>query len=76
MGYLKMNQTMPFGEILEAIDNLSPDEQETLLNIVQRRIAALGRKRLVSEIQEARREFAEGQCKPTTVTDLMKEILS
>lgn len=71
-----VNQAIPFGEILEAIDNLSSDEQETLLDIVQHRIAARGRKKLVAEIQEARREFAEGQCKPTTVTDLMKEILS
>jgi hypothetical protein len=31
---------------------------------------------LAAEIQEARQEFAEGQCRPATADDLMKEILS
>jgi len=52
-----MEQLMPFREVLEAIDQLSLDEQETLLDIVQRRIAERGRKLLAAEIQEARQEF-------------------
>jgi len=67
---------MPFGDVLEAIDKLSLEEQETLLDIVQRRIAERGRKQLVAEIQEARREFAAGKHQPTTAGELMKEILS
>jgi hypothetical protein len=71
-----MEQLMPFGEVLEAIDQLSLDEQETLLDIVQRRIAERGRKLLAAEIQEARQEFAAGRRQPTTADELMKEILS
>ena len=71
-----MEQTLPFGEVLDAIDKLSQEEQETLLDIVQRRIAERGREMLAVEIQEARQEFAEGRCRPATVDDLMKEILS
>lgn len=63
-----------FGEVLEAVDKLSPDEQETLLLIVRRRLAEQGRKRLAQDIREAREEFAQGRCDPTTVEDLMKEI--
>jgi len=71
-----MEQTIPFGEVLDAIDRLSLEEQETLRDIVQRRIAERGRKMLAAEIQEARQEFAEGRCRPATADELMKEILS
>lgn len=71
-----MAQTMPFGEVLEAIDHLSLDEQETLRDILHRRIAEQGRRKLAAEIASARQEFAKGQCQPATADDLMKEILS
>ncbi len=71
-----MAQTMPFGEVLEVIDQLSLDEQETLIDILHRRLAERGRKQLVAEIEAAQQEFADGQCQPTTADDLMKEILS
>jgi hypothetical protein len=71
-----MEQTLPFGEVLDAIDKLSQEEQETLLDIVQRRIAERGRKLLTAEIQEARQEFAAGRCQSTTADELMTEILS
>lgn len=65
-----------FGEVLEAIGRLSPDEQETLLVIVRRRLAEQGRKTLAQDIRDAREEFAQGRCGPATVEDLMKEIRS
>ena len=71
-----MAQAMPFGEVLEVIDQLSLDEQETLIDILHRRLAERGRKQLVAEVAAARQEFAEGRCQPTTADDLVKEILS
>jgi len=71
-----MEQLVPFGEVLESIERLSLDEQETLMDIVQRRIAERSRKMLATEVQEARQEFAEGRCRPATAGELMKEILS
>ncbi len=71
-----MAQTMPFGEVLEVIDQLSLEEQETLIDILHRRMAERGRKQLVAEIEAARQEFAEGRCQAATADDLMKEILS
>ncbi|MEW6111834.1 MAG: hypothetical protein AB1664_06875 [Thermodesulfobacteriota bacterium] len=65
-----------FGEILDAVGRLSPDEQETLLVIVRHRLAEHGRKKLLQDIQEAREEFAQGRCDPITVEDLMKDICS
>ena len=67
---------MPFGDVLEAIDKLSLEEQETLMDIVQRRIAERSRKLLAAEIRDARQEFAENRSRRATADELMKEILS
>jgi hypothetical protein len=71
-----MERSLPFAEVLEAIDQLSSDEQETLVAIVHRCIAERGRKRLTTEIQEAQREFAQGLCRTSGVDELMDEVLS
>jgi hypothetical protein len=70
-----MAQQLPFGEVLEAADRLSEDEQEELIAILHRRLADAARQRLAAEVREARQEFAEGRCLPTTPDDLMREIL-
>ena len=62
--------------MLEAVDQLSADEQETLVEIVQRRIAERGRRQLGADVQEARREFGAGLCQPSNADELMNEILS
>ncbi len=57
-----MDRTQPFAEVLEAVDQLSSDEQETLVAIVQRRMAERGRMQLAADVQEAQGEFAAGLC--------------
>ena len=70
-----MSLTMPFGEVIEAADQLSPDEQQSLIDIVHRRLVQAGRQRLVHDVREARQEFAKGRCMPVTPDELMREIL-
>ena len=70
-----MEHTMLFGEVLEAIEKLSLEDQEALIGILRRRIVGRGRKTLAAEIEEARREFAEGRCQPATAEEVMKEIM-
>jgi len=64
-----------FGEVLEAADQLSPEEKEALIEVLQHRLLEERREQIFREIAAARREFQAGQCKPTTPGDLMKEIL-
>jgi hypothetical protein len=66
---------MPFGDVLEAIDQLSPEDQESLGGIVSRRVAERSRKQLALEMRDAHQEFADGRCQPTTTEELMNEIL-
>lgn len=69
-----MAQVMPFGEVLEAVDQLSLGEKEALIDVLNRRIIEARRDELVQDIEEANREFREGKALPTTPDDLMKEI--
>ena len=71
-----MDQQGHFGEVLEAVSTLSADEQMTLVDIVARRLAEEGRRRIVADVQEARKDFAEGRCDPTTIDKLRDEIFS
>jgi hypothetical protein len=70
-----MEKSTTFAEVLETVDRLSDEDQEVLVEIVRRRIAELGRKRLIGEALEAQREFTQGDCLPISADDLMSEIL-
>jgi hypothetical protein len=65
-----------FADIVEAADNLSVDEQETLLGILRRRIAERNRVELAREVAESRAEFASGRSQSVTVPQIMDEIRS
>ena len=70
-----MTHALPFGEVLEAADRLSEEEQAELIAILHRRVAYAARQRLAAEVQQARREFTDGHCLPATPEELMREIL-
>lgn len=71
-----MAEVLGFGEILEAADRLSEEEQETLLDVLQKRLAERRRGEIVEEVREARAEYERGDAHPTTPDELMREILS
>ncbi|MCE9525107.1 MAG: hypothetical protein K8R36_03525 [Planctomycetales bacterium] len=70
-----MKLEMPFGEVLDAADHLSLEEQQQLVEILNLRLAQAARARLVADVQEARAEFAAGQSVAVTPDELMREIL-
>ncbi len=70
-------QTMTlFGEVLEAADKLTLEEQVSLIDILHKRMIERHRAELAQDIEEARKEFREGHCQPATPTEIMEEILS
>ena len=71
-----MNAPLPFREVLDAFEQLTSDEQDSLIAIVQKRKAENARLRLIAEVEASRKEYQEGKCKTSSVDDLMKEILS
>ena len=71
-----MERKVRFGEILEEADRLPVEDQETLIEILKRRVRDRRRAAFAADIQEAQREFQEGSCRPATADELMREILS
>jgi hypothetical protein len=69
-----MSQALPFGDVLEAADHLSPEEQESLIAILRRRLAQAGRLRVAADVEESRQEFAQGKCRPATPDELLREM--
>ncbi|MEL6437670.1 MAG: hypothetical protein AAFQ80_00240 [Cyanobacteria bacterium J06621_8] len=65
-----------FGEILEAAEQLSLEDREDLIRILQHRLREQKRTDLVKDVAEAQQEFAQDKCTPITPEELMNEILS
>ena len=71
-----MSHATSFQDLLDAVELLSADEQETLVELVQHRVAERRRKRVAAEIADARTEFANDACQPVTPDELLSEIKS
>lgn len=72
-----MSQTMPiFADVVDAADRLSRDEKVALIEILNRRLADEGRRRVIEEARQAGKDFEAGLCKEVTVEELMREIRS
>lgn len=64
-----------FGNLLDAVEKLSLEDQEALVEILRKRTIDRRRSEIAAEAREALREHESGLSRPTTVEDLMKEIL-
>ena len=71
-----MSNEMTFNDVLESVDKLSLDEQETLTEVLRRRLIEHRREELAREIKDAGGEFQDGSSKPATSSEIMKEILA
>ena len=67
---------MSFNDVLDAVEKLPFEDQETLIALLERRRVARRRAALAKDAEEARREFQAGACRPQTQRALMEEILS
>lgn len=70
-----MNHIISLNEILEDAERLSLEEQETLLEILNRRITNRRRAELAKDIRDAQREFREGKTRTATPDELVNEIM-
>ena len=65
---------MTFSDVIDAIDRLSHDEQEALLDIVRRRMSEARRSRLIRAVREARRDYTAGEFRVVTPSELARDI--
>ncbi len=69
-----MQNMISFGEVVEAADRLSLDEQESLLDILYKRIIERRRAKLAQDIQDARIELQKGDYQPATPDEIMEKM--
>ncbi len=61
-------------EALDVVESLPEEQQETLIDIIGRRLIEHERELLAEHIKEARSEYLRGEVRYGTADDLMKEI--
>ncbi|HTD65771.1 MAG TPA: hypothetical protein VK846_04470 [Candidatus Limnocylindria bacterium] len=70
-----MNATTgKFNEILATVEKLPVEDQATLVELVNKRIAAARRMEMAREIAEARGEYRRGKVKRGSAADLMRDL--
>ncbi len=65
-----------YGQVLESIEALPEEQQESLLDIVCKRLAERRRAVLIKSVGEARREFKSGKLRPATPAEIMRKVLA
>lgn len=71
-----MGEIASFADVADAADHLTLDEQQTLLDLLKRRIAEQERQRILRDIEDAREEHASGKTAVSTPAEIMKDLLS
>ena len=69
-----MSTALKFADVVDSVERLSTDEQETLVEIIRHRLAQRRREVLASEVAEARAEYARGEARPASAEDMLAEI--
>ena len=63
-----------FQQAIETVEQLPPDDQALLIEIVRQRLVDQRRAEMAEEIAEARLAYKQGKVRRGTVTDLMEEL--
>jgi hypothetical protein len=65
-----------FAQVLDSADELAPEDQESLIAVLERRLAERRRAELIEAVTAAREEFKAGRCRPATSKQILKRILA
>ena len=65
-----------YDQVLDDIDALPEDQQESLVDTVRKRLADRRRTELVRAVGDARKEFKAGMLRPATPREIMRKILA
>lgn len=67
-------QGASFQEIVEIVEALPLEDQAVLVNLIQQRLIRQRREELLQRVETAEQEYAAGQVRRGSVTDLMAQI--
>lgn len=66
-------QGASFQEIVEIVEALPLEDQAVLVNLIQQRLIRQRREELLQRVETAEQEYAAGQVRRGSVTDLMAQ---
>jgi len=69
-----MTQLSRFEQVLESVEDLSPDEQEALINLIRHRLAERRRDLIAANIAQAQVEYKAGKVFRGSLTQIMDEL--
>jgi tRNA(fMet)-specific endonuclease VapC len=61
--------------LLNAVEKLSVEDQEALIDVIRKRIIEYRRSQLAHEVRQAQQEFKAGKCLPASTSDIIGKIL-
>ncbi len=70
-----MQTILRFDEVLDAVDKMPIEDQNTLIEVLEKRHIERRREELAKEIQQGQLEFQAGKISPKSPHDIMQEIL-
>jgi ABC-type Fe3+/spermidine/putrescine transport system ATPase subunit len=70
----KMIKTSAFQQAIESVESLSVEDQEILLDLLQKRLQQKRRTQLAQEIKEIHQEFAEGKVQFGSVDQFLEQL--
>ncbi len=62
-----------FSDIVDAVNELPPDDQFALAQLLKQRLAARERSEIVKDVAEAREEYQVEGLKPQSASSIMEE---
>ena len=65
-----------YGQVIDSIEALPEEQQESLLALVQRRLTERRREALAKSVQEARKEFKSGKLRPASPAEIVRKVLA
>lgn len=65
-----------YGQVVDSIEALPADQQQSLMELLQHRLAERRREALVASVQAARKEFKAGKLRPVSASEIMRKVLA
>ena len=65
-----------YGQVLDSIEALPEEQQESLIDIVRKRLAENRRVELLKSVQAARKEFRGGKLRPASPAKIIRKVLA
>ncbi|MBI5324680.1 MAG: hypothetical protein HZB41_05325 [Ignavibacteriae bacterium] len=65
---------MTFNDLVDTVDELPYEEQEVLVDIINKRIIERKRNEIINDVIQGRKDYQEGNVRRGTVADLMKDL--